>query len=201
MIMKNLSLIMMAALICFSMAAAQEDITKHPGYVDLSGIQIPNGTGEVTEVTLGPEIFGMIGHWTGDKADSENPFGKGGLLSINVKTFEIDSEITDNIQEEMAKIEKKLQKENWTPIVRVKSGEERTNVSIKFDKGNQKTLGLLIMSVEPGHEASFVNIVGTVPLEALSNMGVDMDDSAMDSLKQVLEKPSKKPKEVKEKQD
>jgi hypothetical protein len=190
--MRNLSLFMLAALICFGMAAAQEDITKHPGYIDLSGIQIPNGAGEVTEVTLGPEIFGMFGNWGDKEKGKENPFGKGGLFSINVKTFEIDSEITGNIQEEMAKIEKKLQKENWTPIVRVKSGEERTNISIKFDKGNQKTMGLLIMSVEPGQEASFVNIVGSVPLEALSNMGVDMDASAMDSLKQVLEGPKDK---------
>ena len=148
--MKNQTLIMLAALICFGMAAAQEDITKHPGYIDLSGIQIPNGTGEVTEVTLGPEIFNMFRNWGDDDEGKENPFGQGGLFSINVQTFEIDSEITGNIQEEMAKIEKKLQKENWTPIVRVKSGEERTNISIKFDKGNQKTLGLLIMSVEPG---------------------------------------------------
>lgn len=183
---------MLAALICFGMAAAQEDITKHPGYIDLSGIQIPNGTGEVTEVTLGPEIFNMFRNWGDDDEGKENPFQKGGLFSINVKTFEIDSEVTSNIQEEMTKIEKKLQKENWTPIVRVKSGEERTNISIKFDKGNQKTLGLLIMSVEPGQEASFVNIVGSVPLEALSNMGVDMDASAMDSLKQVLEGPKDK---------
>jgi hypothetical protein len=190
--MKNQTLIMLAALICFGMAAAQEDITKHPGYIDLSGIQIPNGTGEVTEVTLGPEIFNMFRNWGDDDEGKENPFQKGGLFSINVKTFEIDSEVTSNIQEEMTKIEKKLQKENWTPIVRVKSGEERTNISIKFDKGNQKTLGLLIMSVEPGQEASFVNIVGSVPLEALSNMGVDMDASAMDSLKQVLEGPKDK---------
>jgi hypothetical protein len=190
--MKNQTLIMLAALICFGMAAAQEDITKHPGYIDLSGIQIPNGTGEVTEVTLGPEIFNMFRNWGDDDEGKENPFQKGGLFSINVKTFEIDSEVTSNIQEEMTKIEKKLQKENWTPIVRVKSGEERTNISIKFDKGNQKTLGLLIMSVEPGQEASFVNIVGSVPLEALSNMGVDMDASAMDSLKQVLEGPKYK---------
>jgi hypothetical protein len=190
--MKNQTLIMLAALICFGMAAAQEDITKHPGYIDLSGIQIPNGTGEVTEVTLGPEIFNMFRNWGDEDEGKENPFQKGGLFSINVKTFEIDSEVTSNIQEEMTKIEKKLQKENWTPIVRVKSGEERTNISIKFDKGNQKTLGLLIMSVEPGQEASFVNIVGSVPLEALSNMGVDMDASAMDSLKQVLEGPKDK---------
>ena len=70
--MKNQTLIMLAALICFGMAAAQEDITKHPGYIDLSGIQIPNGTGEVTEVTLGPEIFNMFRNWGHDDEGKEN---------------------------------------------------------------------------------------------------------------------------------
>ena len=196
--MKNLTLIMLAALMCFGMAAAQEDMTKHPGYIDLSGIQIPKNAGEVTEVTLGPDIFRLFQPHN-DEDNSGIPFGKGGMFSINVKSFEIDSAEDQNIRAEMDKIEKKLQKENWTSVVRVKSGEESTNISMKIDKDTQKMEGLFIMSLEPGHEASFVNIVGSIPLEALSNMGVDMDDSAMDSLKQVLEKPAKPPKPVKEK--
>ncbi|MBN1779831.1 DUF4252 domain-containing protein [bacterium] len=197
--MKRLSIIMLALVLVFGMAFAQEDYKKHPGYIDLSGIEIPEDAGEVTEVTIGPELFTMLRSFSGEDEDDDDDaafLGEGGMFSINVKTFEIDEAQSDKVRAEMAKIEKKLQKENWTPVVRVKSGDETTNVSVKFDKGTHKTLGLLVMSLEPGNEATFVNIVGSIPLEALGSMGVDMNESALDSLKQVLEgdKPAKKHK-------
>jgi len=184
--MKRAYVIALTAVLVLGVIHAQ-DYKNHPGYIDLSGIEIPNGAGEVTEVNIGPELFMMFNSF-GDEDKGDMPdFGNGGMFSINVKTFEIDEEHSVRVREEMKKIEKKLQKDNWTSIVRVKSGDETTNVSVKFDKSKKKTLGLLVMSLEPGNEAAFVNIVGSVPLEALGNMGVNMNEDALDSLKQVLE--------------
>ncbi|MBN2103941.1 DUF4252 domain-containing protein [bacterium] len=184
--MKQFSLCLMTAVLIFGMIQAQENYKNHPGYIDLSSIEIPNDAGEVTEVCIGPELFMMFQNFSDEKDDAEMPFGDGGMFSINVKTFEINADQSEKVSAEMKKIEEKLKREKWTPIVRVKSGDETTNISVKFDKGNNKTMGLLIMSLEPGHEAAFVNIVGSVPLEAIGNMGVDMNEDALDSLKQVL---------------
>jgi len=184
--MKQFSLIFMTTVLIFGMIQAQENYKNNPGYIDLSGIEIPNGAGEVTEVNIGPELFMMFQNFSSEDDDAEMPFGDDGMFSINVKTFEIDEIHSEQVRAEMEKIEKKLKKENWVSIVRVKSGDETTNVSMKFDKSNKKTMGLLVMSLEPGHEAAFVNIVGSVPLEALGSMGVDMNEDALDSLKNVL---------------
>lgn len=201
--MKRIWILTLIALWTFGMAMAQDDLTNHPGYVDLSGIEIPKGAGEVTEVNIGPDLFRMIRGFAGDDSESEMPFGADGMFSIVVKSFDIDEEHSDKVKEEMAKIEKKLQRENWATIVRVKSGDETTNVSVKFEKKTKKTLGLLIMSLEPGNEAAFVNIVGSIPLEALGEMGVNMNENALDSLKQVLggtEQEKVKEKEMKAKE-
>jgi hypothetical protein len=183
--MKRIAIAAIALALVITALPAQEDITKNPGYVDLSGIQIPDNAGDVTEVTIGPELFAMLNNFADDSDKKDLP-PPGSVFSINVKSFEIDDTQFETVKAEMQKIEKKLQKENWTPIVRVKSGEETTNVSVKFDKESKKTLGFLVMSLEDG-EASFVNLVGSIPFESLKNLGVHMNEDALDSLKHVMQ--------------
>ncbi|MCJ7812969.1 hypothetical protein MUP95_06610, partial [bacterium] len=60
-----------------------------------------------------------------------------------------------------------------------------TNVSMKYDKG--KPVGILVMSLENG-EASFVNIVGTIDLEQLGNLGIGLTDSVFYNLEKSIEK-------------
>ena len=109
--MKRTLQLTLAAMFLFGITVAQENFTEHPGYIDLSGIQIPNGAGEVTEVNIGPELFSILAEFGDDEANTGMPFGEGGMFSINVKTFEIDTEHTERVRAEMAKIEKKLLKE------------------------------------------------------------------------------------------
>ena len=171
--LKNTFAILMISLL----AQAQSNVSKHPGYIDLSSIKIPADVEDVVEVNLGPALLGMIG---GGDSELED------LMSINVKTFDITESDMDELKSEMQRIEKKLEKENWVNLVRVKSRDEVVNVSMKFEEGSKKSMGLLVMSLEPGVEAAFVNIVGSIPLDKLEDFDIDMDDAALDSLKDAL---------------
>jgi hypothetical protein len=167
--------------------AQDTDITSYPGYIDLSEINIPESAGKATEITIGPSLIKMVSQLA-EEGDNNIDINLTGCVSIQVKTFDIDSIVSEEIRPAIERIEMKLQKENWKQIIRVKEGNELTNISMLFDEDKNKTLGMLIMCLEPDDEASFINIVGDIDLNKLGNIGKCLDGSTLDSLKKILEK-------------
>ncbi len=190
--MKTRILILSAiALFVLPTFAQDFDLINQPGYVNLDDIKIPDNAADVTEVSIGPELFEMIRDFSGDKNGPTLP-KMDGFMNIQVKTFKVDEKAAAEIRPKMEKLAEKLRKENWVPIVRVRSGEEITNVSMKYSKQTKKALGLFIMSLDPSDEASFVNIVGNVDMNMLRNMDLGIHGSALDSLKKATEKETDK---------
>ncbi len=153
------------------------DITKHPGYIDLEKIKIPESAGEITDISLGPAMLRMFKSF----GDDEKMSGEmNGLLSIRVKSFEINSELTKKIESIINEIQAKLDKEKWEQLIRVKDRDERTIISMKYEK--DRPVGLLIMSYKPLREVTFANIVGYIDIEKIARMGLGFSNSMLDSL-------------------
>jgi hypothetical protein len=173
-------------------AYAQEvDIKKHPGYVDLDEIKIPEAAVEITDIDLGPALIALMQLGRDDDEDEDFSKGLSGLLSIRVKSFEIEFDEARRLRRMMEKFDEKLNLEDWTPLIRTKSRDELTNISMKIDKG--KIVGFFLMSLDRDEGVSFVNIVGgNVDLESIKNFGLGLSDSALDSLEESLEKDVKK---------
>ena len=160
---------------------AQEiDITKHPGYIDLEKIKIPESAGEITDICLGPALLRMFKSFDDDD-EVANKIN--GLLSIRVKSFEINDEVTKQIEPIIDDIQAKLEKEKWEQLVRVKDRDERTIISMKYEKN--KPVGLLIMSYKPNDEVTFANIVGHIDIEEISKLGLGFSNSMLDSLEDI----------------
>ena len=172
---------------CSTLLAQEIDIKKQPGYVDLSKIKIPGKAGKVTEISLGPALLKLA---AGISENSDKKLSKtlSGIFSIQVKSFEVDSVEAKKIRPIIAEIEKKLERERWEELVRVKEEDELTIISIKHDKG--KVVGLMVMSLQPGDEASFVNIVGNIDLKNIGKIGMGLNESALDSLQKVMQTKS-----------
>lgn len=184
--MKNkiLFFILIAILAFFISVQAQKiDLKRQPGYVDLEKIKIPNKAGKTTEISLGPALLKIATHaaQNGDKKLTET---LSELFSIQVKSFEIDSAEAEKIRPIMDQIEEKLNNEKWQRLIRVKEEDELTNISIKYDK--DRAVGLMIMSVAPGREATFINIVGKIDLNKLGNLTKNLDIPALDSLQKSI---------------
>lgn len=180
----RLRVFVLAMVGCFltSMAMAQDvDITRHPGYVDLEEIAIPDNAGQVTDIDLGPALL-RLALWAEEETGVEDlQKSLSGLLSLRVKSFDIRLDETDRIRTAMEKIDKKLKKDKWEMLVRVKSEEAVTNISLKTKKG--KIVGFFLMSMEAGENVSFANIVGgNIDLESIKNMGLGLKDAGLDSL-------------------
>lgn len=185
--MKRILFILIAAGIAFAPnARAQESYQTHPGYVNLDDIDIPDDASEVVEVTIGPELLGMFTDIDmDDMADLE---GLNNLIAINVKNFEIPERDMADIKKKMDKIDKQLRSQQWKQIVKVKKPGEFTNVSVKYGKKKDKSLGLMIMSLDESGSASFVNIVGGIDFHKLGQMGVKLNENTLDSLEKVMDK-------------
>ena len=102
------------------------------------------------------------------------------LLLIKVNTFSIDSVITEDLKQKVARIESELGNKKWEKIVRVKEQHELVNVYMKMD--NDLVVGLVVMAVEEGNEAVFVNIVGEIDMESIGKLGSKFDIPKLDSL-------------------
>lgn len=164
--------------ICVNLYSQEVDITKHPGYIDLEMIEIPESAGEITDISLGPALLRMFKSFSDDERSSEK---MNGLLSIRVKSFELNSEISKKIELIINDIQKKLENEKWEQLVRVKDRDERTIISMKYEKN--RPVGLLIISYKPYDEVTFANIVGHIDIGEISRMGLGFSNSTLDSLK------------------
>ena len=63
-------------------------------------------------------------------------------------------------------------------MVYVKEGEELVIVSIKYDPADEsKMAGMMVIAFEPGDEATFVNMVGSIDLSSIGGLmdGIDVD--------------------------
>ncbi|MFO7891637.1 MAG: DUF4252 domain-containing protein [bacterium] len=154
------------------------DITKHPGYIDLEMIEIPESAGEITDISLGPAMLRMFKSFGDNERGLKN---MDGLLSIRVKSFEIDSEVTKKIEPIINNILVKLENDKWEQLVRVKDKDERTVISMRYEKN--RPVGLLIMSYKPYREVTFANIVGHIDIGEIARMGMGFSNSTLDSLK------------------
>ena len=169
-------------LLAVSAAAQDRQLTKHPGYIDLEDIRIPDDAEDITEIDLGQGLLRLMTLFAEDDDDvkeMEDEFAK--LFSIRVKSFALyHAEDIIEMRRIMEKKEKELDKNQWERLVRTKSKNEISIISIKVIKN--RTVGLFIMSLDEEGSVSFVNIVGGVNLATLTELGVGLSDSTLKAL-------------------
>lgn len=171
------------ALLLMAVTAAAQDrqLSKHPGYIDLDDIRIPDDAEEVTEIDLGQGLLRLMTLFTDDEEAKEVGDELSRLFSIRVKSFTLDDDAElVHMRSLMEKKEKELDKNDWERLVRTKSKNELSIISIKVVK--EKTVGLFIMSLDADGSVSFVNIVGGVNLTTLTEMGIGLSDSTLKAL-------------------
>jgi len=160
---------------------AQEDkeIREHPGYVDFEDIEIPGDAEETVEIYVRGPLLKLVAQAT-NRDDPELSKLLSKLLLVKVNTFSIDSLTAQVLKQKIIKIESSLQKEKWEKVVRVKERDELVNIYLKMD--HERVIGLVVMAVEEGDEAVFVNIVGEIDMDSIGKLGRKFDIPQLDSL-------------------
>ncbi|MBC7186495.1 MAG: DUF4252 domain-containing protein [Calditrichaeota bacterium] len=163
------------------LAQEDEELRKHPGYVDFSQLPIPSEGEEIVEVYIRGPLLRLVAKAAGEEDEAlARTLSK--LLLVRVNTFGTDSVTALALQPQIAKIEQELAKKRWEKVVRAKDRRgETAHVYLKME--GEKILGLLVMAVEPGGEAAFVNIVGEIDMEAIGKLGKKLDIPALEGVK------------------
>ncbi|MCR4439134.1 MAG: DUF4252 domain-containing protein [bacterium] len=162
-------------------AQEDEELKKHPGYVDFSQLPIPTEGEEIVEVYIGGPLLRLVAKAAGEEGEGlARMLSK--LLLVRVNTFGTDSVRALALQPQIAKIEQELARKRWEKVVRAKDRRgESAHVYLKME--GEKIVGLLVMAVEPGGEAAFVNIVGEIDMDAIGKMGKKLDIPALEGVK------------------
>lgn len=169
----------LALAICPLRAQEDEEVRRHPGYVDFSSLPIPSEGEETVEVYLRAPLLRLVAKAASEDSALAGMLSK--LLLIRVNTFSIDTAMALALQPKIAKIESELAKKAWEKVVRVKDRKgETAHVYLKLQ--DTKILGLLVMAVEPGGEAAFVNIVGEIDMQAIGKLGKKLDIPALEGV-------------------
>lgn len=91
------------------------------------------------------------------------------LKGIYVRSYEFDEEGAYG-SADVEKLRALVHGPGWTRVVGVRSEHDGENVDVFFKLENEKMAGIIVIAAEP-KELTFVNIVGTMEVEQLADLG------------------------------
>lgn len=177
--MKSIKVVLFVLLFFTVAVNAQEEVTKHPGYIDFGSFDGLYDPEQYTEINIEGPLLKLVSNAT--EKDAELSSLLNGLKLIKVYNFEVKNNKGSDVKEKLDRITKKLISEKWERIVKVKDKGEDVGIYIKYS--DDKIAGLTVLSQEQSGEASFINIVGHIDLEVISKLSDKFDIPELDNLK------------------
>jgi hypothetical protein len=170
----------LAALQPAARAAAADDPRSLPGYIDLDWVRIPAGASEIQDVTLDPVLAGLAARSDGASGEALNR-ALAMVKSVRLKSFSLGGGREENaVAADVKKLQERLEKDKWQRLVYVKDGDETLTISTLYR--GELMVGLLLLSYEPGHSATFVNVCGDLDLATLLQLAGQMHGEQLEGL-------------------
>lgn len=157
--------------------ASDEDYKKLPGYVDFE--QTLGDMHASVEVFLKGSLLVLAREAV--KADDPELTE---LLSkidyIHVKVLPLKGVSAVGLESKTSRLAEQLEQKGWELTVRVREDGEQVHVYVlPGDKGD--IAGLVVMAIEEGDEAAFVNVVGNINPTEIGRIGRTFHIDAMDA--------------------
>lgn len=152
-----------------SLAQKNDDYSKYPGYFDFGNLSHFIKGDNVTEVNIDSHLLGMMSG-SSDKSDDDFSQLIHGLKLIKVYSFDVKANEQKELLNKMNEMDKSLSSNNWDRIVKVKEPGEYTFVYIKPAENSKEISGLVVSTFEKNGEATFVNIVGSINMNAIGKL-------------------------------
>jgi hypothetical protein len=104
-----------------------------------------------------------------------------GLQLVHVNVVGVDDQNRSDVETRVQSVRKELESKGWERIVKVQEKDQDVGVYLKSQ--NKDTVqGLVVVVVDGGKQAVFVNVVGDIKPEQLSMLG---DALHLDPLKKI----------------
>ena len=157
---------------------SQEELEREPGFVDFGDIWEWSDGDEEVEIHLTQPLLGVAGSFMrGEDPELADLILDLHLVRVNQFTFNRGDE--DAVRDFIDDTGRRLRRDGWDNIVKVRERDERVNVFVKLDGDGQDPAetflsGLCILVVD-GDESTFVNVVGRFRLEDVARVGNQFD--------------------------
>jgi len=145
-----------------------EDYTKHPGYVSFEGLGHFDADEALVEIDLTEVLLTMAGQiMKGSDPELADVLSK--LKLVRVQKFALEERDAKDVEAKVDDMAKKLEKDGWMRVVRVREDADHVHVYFKITDGLLQ--GITVMAIEDRDTAAFVNIVGEIDPEQIGRLG------------------------------
>lgn len=154
----------------------EEQIKTEPGYVDFGNLQGLTDTEPKVAVSLGGPLLTFLREATREE-EPELAGMLDGLKGVRVSVYPLNGDDTEAIKERVKSLADELAGAAWERTVKVEDDSDLVHMYLKMQQDS--IAGLTLMVVEPGSEAVFINVIGSIDPAALgrlvSKFGVSVD--------------------------
>ncbi len=180
-------LMMILFLALASIIPAQKgDYSDEPGFLDFGDLTQYAEDDFFTEIILEKNLLKIFARAGRENEDWQKLVG--GLKLIKVNVFNLTEKNEAVFTDKVNSFQKELFSKNWDRII--KAREEGTNVNIFIKAGTGDDInGLVVMAIDKDDfsgrdmgQAVFINIVGSIDLEAVLNLTEHFTDDSIDRL-------------------
>ena len=159
---------------------AREDIESQPGYVDFGLITIPEQAPTSVEVYLKRPLLRMVSAAT-RVSEPELAEMIDQIDLIRVHAFAVAPEDLPGVAQEIDMLAATVEENGWERVAHIREAGEFTHVYLRAD--GDEVDGLLVMGLEEGNQAVFINIVGDIDPAQIGRLGSTFNISPLDSLR------------------
>jgi hypothetical protein len=154
--------------------------TPPPGQVDFGTFKAPGGGGQFVEVNVTGSLISLATKFL-EKDQPDVAQVLKGLQSVRVNVVGLTDENRSDIETRVQGVRKDLEAKGWERIVKVQDNGQDVGVYLKTQ--NKDTVqGLVVVVIDGGRQAVFVNVVGDIKPEQLSMLGEKLH---IDPLKEI----------------
>ena len=148
-------------------ARAQSELASAPGYVSIDSFGFDDDQLKV-DVSVKGALLAMLVEAT---KDTDEAFSQlvSKLMAIRVQIVNLSPGEAESVKSKFSDLAKHLDSNAWERVVRVRENGERIDTYLKAV--DNKIIGIVVMVVDPGDEAVFVNIVGEIDPAQIGRIG------------------------------
>lgn len=148
---------LLLSIMCFSALAQPSSTQGMAGYVEFDDLAAVYGQPKV-KINIGEKLLHFVARMDRDQdKDTAEMFEK--LKAVRVEVYKVNENTAPAI-EVAEKVARKLQAQDWEPIVMVTDEHDHVRIFVKLN--NDVIDGLVLMAVGDNDEAVFINIIGQI---------------------------------------
>ena len=162
-----------------------------PGQVDFGSFAAPSAGGEFVEVNVTSSLISLATKFI-EKDQPDIARVLKGLQLVHVNVVGLDDQNRSDVQERVRGVRKELESKGWERIVKVQEKDQDVGIYLKTQ--NKDTVqGLVVVVVDGGKQAVFVNVVGDIKPDQLSMLGEALHIDPLKKLGHQVEKQEPAP--------